>query len=349
VISTGELLQSPPICRNALALRGDLTVHVLGDTRLELRPIADLPRPAIRLYQGRLILMTAGDPQSSVQFQAGDRTAKISFANAGATLAVEVRLVRTPGSDPEKEPSRAVVDLVAVGTGSIAWEEPGAQRVVIDAPGRRTLGLAAGEPQPEGLVSWLDPDQQLSQTDQMGYNVLELKLRDDAGSRLNDSLLEWIVVKEREVQSLAYRWLISIDEFDAAVAALGQSRNREAYFWSKICEQLRHSIARDPQTAAKLRESLQKSRGEKGAGLYGMFWGYSEQDLVAGGEAKRLVGYLEHDDLDYRVVSAWALSDATGTSLGYYRPDLLEDRERFAREWKKKLETGKIMPAKKKP
>jgi hypothetical protein len=305
------------------------------------------------LHYGRLALMTAGDDRTSISLQAGDRPAKITFTKPGSALAIEVRLVRTPGSDPEKSRARTVIDLFAEGTGAVIWEDENSEPITVDAPGRRTLGLLDGEPQPEGPPDWwLKSDQLTSITDQLGINVLEPKLRDKAAADLNASLTESIFVQRREEQSLAYRWLISIDQFEDAVKALGQSKNRESFFWPTIIEHLRLAVARDPRTAAKVRESFEKGRGEKAAELYRMLWGYSEKDLTEGGEAKRLVGYLEHEDLDFRVLSSWCLGDIAGTGIGFYRPDgpaELRERDQFVRDWKKRLETGKIMPPKKKP
>jgi hypothetical protein len=237
-----------------------------------------------------------------------------------------------------------------VGTGGVVWDEGDGKPITVDAPGRRTIGLIEGEPQPEGPAAWVNPEQ-LSRTDEMGFNNLEPKLQDQAAENLNESLREWTVVQQREVQSLAYRWLISIDQFDDAVRALDQSKNREQYFWPKIIEHLRLAVARDPQTAAKVRQAFEKVRGDKGAGLYRMLWGYSEKDLTEGGQAKTLVGYLEHDDLDYRVLASQSLLDITNSTNSFYRPDAPAEtraRDPFVLEWKRKLESGKIVPPKKK-
>jgi hypothetical protein len=352
-LSAGEVLLCPPACRNTLLLRGDLQVQTVGDTRLELRPSPAGTPPGIHLHYGRLVLMTAGDGPTSVPLQAGDRPAKVTFTKPGSALAIEVRLVRTPGSDPEKVRSRTVIDLFAEGTGAIVWADENSDPVTVDAPGRRTLGLAEGEAQPQGPPSWwVNSEQLTSITDQLGINVIEPKLRDKAAASLAESLPESVFSQRREEQSLAYRWLVSIDQFDDAVKALGQSKNRESFFWSTIVDHLRLAVARDPQTAAKVRQSFEKSRGDKAAELYRMLWGYGEKELVEGGEAKRLVGYLEHEDLDFRVLSSWCLGDIAGTGIGFYRPDgpaELRERDKFVRDWKKVVEGPKITLPKKKP
>ena len=352
-LSAGEVLLCPAGCRNTLMLRGDLQVQTVGETRLEFDASASSSPPAVHLHYGRLLLMTASDSGTSVPLKAGDRTAKITFTKPGAHLALEARLVRVPGSDPEKVRSRTVVDLFAIGTGGIVWDEGDGRPITVDAPGRRTIGLIEGEAQLEGPPTWLSPDPQslAEQNEQRGLNMLEAQLQNKKALDLADELPEWIFAQQREVQSLAYRWLISIDEFDDAVRALGKSNNRESFFWARIIEHLRLAVARDPQTAAKVRRAIENVRGEKAAGLYRMLWGYSEQDLTTGEEAKRLVGYLDHEDLDYRVLASWCLGEISGAGIGFYRPDApaeVRERDAFVREWKKKLEMGKVVPPKKK-
>ncbi len=353
-LSAGEVLLCPSACRNTLMLRGDLQAQTFGDTRLELGPSAPGPPPGMRLHYGRLLLITAAEGGTNLPLQAGSRAAKLSFAKPGTTLFLEARLVRSPGTDPEKVRSRTVVDLF-VKTGGIVWDEGVGQPITVDAPGRRTLGLVEGEPQPEGVPAWTDPNLQTTaerlaeENDLRALNVLEAKLQNEKAENLRAELPEWIVVQQREVQSLAYRWLISIDQFEEAVRALGQSKNRESYFWPKIIEHLRLAIARDPQTAAKVRQAFETVRGDQATELYRMLWGYSEQDLTQGGHAKRLVGYLDHEDLDFRVLSSWALQDVTGITNSFYRPDApAEGRTKYVLDWKRNLEAGKIVPPKKK-
>lgn len=348
-LSPGDLLLCPPACHNALGLQGDINVHMVGDTRLELlRSTADQP-PTLRLYYGRLLLMPNADPKSPLLLHAGDRQARVTFAKAGARLAIEVRLARQPGSNPETAPSRAVVDLVALGNGSVVWEEAEAKPLSIAAPGRHTLGLARGEPQPEGQLDWIERGEQLSSTESLALKYLDEQLRGKAAKNVDEELaVEWVAYRQWEVRNLAHRWLISLDRFDAGVAALGNRERKES--WPKIVEHLRQALARDQQTAAAVRGALQAARGDKAAGLYRMLWGFSEENLKAG-DATQLVDYLEHPDLDYRVLSWWCLSDITGVGFNvFFRPEASPAlREQAVKTWKRKLEKGEIVPAKKKP
>ena len=66
--------------------------------------------------------------------------------------------------------------------------------------------------------------------------------------------------------------------------------------------------------------------------------------MADGGEAARLVGYLEHEDLDYRVLGSWCLSEITGKGFNvFYRPQApIEARNSYIRDWKNRLERGQI-------
>jgi hypothetical protein len=348
-LSPGDLLLCPPACKNALGLQGDLNVHLMGDTRLELLRSAPDQPPTLGVYYGRLLLMPNADPKSPLLLQAGDRPARVTFAKAGDALAVEVRLVRQPGTNPETTLSRYVVDLVALGNGSVVWEEAQAKPLSIAAPGRHTLGLAAGEPQPEGRPEWIERGEQLSSSEALAVKTLDDQLRGNAAKNLDEELaVEWAAYRQWEVRNMAHRWLISLDRFDAAVTALGNKERRES--WPKIVEHLRLAVARDPKTAAAVRGAFEAARGDKAAGLYRMLWGYSEENLKAG-DAKQLVDYLDHTDLDYRVLSWWCLTDITGKSFNvFYRPEQESAlREAHVKRWRQMLEKGEIVPAKKKP
>lgn len=348
-ISAGESLISLPACRNILHLLGGFSLHMGSETRLELsRPDAKGSPPGIHLHYGRLVLTTVGDPKSPLRFQAGNRQANITFADAGVRLAVEVRFERPPGANPETVPSRTVVDLIAMGNGSVIWAEPGAAPLTVDAPGRHTLGLAEDQRQPDGVPSWVvsglvnDP---LTKTEQLGLDELERELRGETAKKLDESLLEWEIVARRwEVRAMAYRWLINIGKFDTSIAVLRKSSNRENHIWTKVIKAFRTTIARDPKIAAQLHNAFKQARGEEAASLYRMLWDYSDTQLADGGEAARLVGYLEHEDLDYRVLSSWCLSDITGKGYNvFYHPNApMELRESHVRVWKKRLERGQI-------
>ncbi len=80
---------------------------------------------------------------------------------------------------------------------------------------------------------------------------------------------------------------------------------------------------------------------EDGAVLYRMLWGYTNQDLEGGADAK-LVQLLDHEKLAFRVLGYWNLHDITGLKL-YYQPEqTAAKRRRWVTAWKQRREAGKI-------
>ena len=80
---------------------------------------------------------------------------------------------------------------------------------------------------------------------------------------------------------------------------------------------------------------------EDAAALYRMLWGYTNKDLEDGADRK-LVQYLDHDKLAFRVLAFWNLKDITGMKL-YYQPEqTAAQRRRWVTEWKRYREQGKV-------
>ena len=155
--------------------------------------------------------------------------------------------------------------------------------------------------------------------------------------------------RRSEVARLARRCLGYLGNFDPVVAALNDP-DQKAY-WSDppggppssgYVEQLREAIARGPETAAAVREAMEKHFGpEDGAALDRMLWGYTNKDLKNGANVK-LVQSLEHEKIAFRVLGIWNLKDITGKKM-YYQPEQTSaQRRRSITEWKRYREAGNI-------
>jgi hypothetical protein len=117
-----------------------------------------------------------------------------------------------------------------------------------------------------------------------------------------------------EVQALAARCLSHMDQFAAVVDALGDEQQRS--WWGMHFQALQDALARSRESAAALRVTLQERRGSDARSLYRLLWGYTDEEL-RGGAAGQLVGYLEHQRLEFRVLSIATLQQITGKTLGY--------------------------------
>jgi hypothetical protein len=144
-----------------------------------------------------------------------------------------------------------------------------------------------------------------------------------------------------EVSSLAARCLVMVGEYDAAIAMLNDPAHRSN--WNDLVDSLRSTMAESEKSAAAIRAAWERNRVAKGPELYRLLWGFSPQQLAAG-EAARLVGLLDSEDLDFRVLSFWNLYRITGTSL-FYRPEYVgAKRQQFVVKWRQKLDNGELVP-----
>jgi hypothetical protein len=114
---------------------------------------------------------------------------------------------------------------------------------------------------------------------------------------------------------------------------------------------LRQAIVLSPDAASQLREAFVMRRGEEAAEeLMQMVRGYDQEaigltpEAVKNGALSKLIGWLDHDSLDYRVLAYFNLQEITGKSIGY-RPEYnAKQRQRGIRTWRKRLESGELLP-----
>ena len=146
--------------------------------------------------------------------------------------------------------------------------------------------------------------------------------------------------RRRDIRGLAARCLGYLGQFDPITAALNEPDFKAK--WSDYIDQLKEAIARGPETAAAIRQSLEKQYGNDSAGLYRMLWGYTDRDLE-GGEDARLVKYLDDEQAIFRALAIWNLNKITRKTLGY-QPDATTAAKRLkaVQQWRRQLQLGWI-------
>ena len=209
----------------------------------------------------------------------------------------------------------------------------------MQAPARKTLTeLAAYEGPGNEFPKWIRGDA-ASDLDKLAAVKLDHELTVDKPISL--TLKELTESRQKEVRSLAIRSSGYVGKFDPLIKPL--SLDEQRVNWPLYIEALRSALARGPEMAAQVRAAFEKQRSGDAPELYRMLWGYSADDLRKGADAK-LVDYLSHASLDFRVLSSWNLQSITGLS-GFYRPDYTEAKRRpQVLKWKEKLKEGKIVP-----
>jgi len=155
---------------------------------------------------------------------------------------------------------------------------------------------------------------------------------------LNLTLQE--VMKDRKVRPLAARCLAALGEYEAILRELGDANQYS--FWHSEFDTLRHSIASSPEAATKIHQTINLLRPADAIHIYRLLWGFTDEQLNAGAAAQ-LVKFLEHDQLDIRVLAHENLIAITGP-LGYYRPERSVSQNKPAiQNWKDRQSKGGIV------
>ena len=102
---------------------------------------------------------------------------------------------------------------------------------------------------------------------------------------------------------MAVQCLTLLGDFEGLLPLLIDEKQRPN--WPTQIEAARRAMARSPQVAKQLQETLESQRDAvKAKELYEMLRGFSKRQLQDGAAA-RLVADLDHEDLDFRVLAFW--------------------------------------------
>ena len=155
-------------------------------------------------------------------------------------------------------------------------------------------------------------------------------------------LLELVISqRQREVKWLALRCLGCLGQFRDMVAALNEPAHRLE--WSDYyIDELRAAVGRDADTAAAVRAALEQQYPQQAATLYRMLWGYSNEQLAAGDDAKLVDGLKDEDTLAVRVLALWNLKDITGRGQLYQPEQTKAKRQLATQRWQQRLEAKEI-------
>jgi len=342
-LNAGDRLLVLPTYRPTITLTAGFTVQVLGETLVELLPPDETGAPGLRIPYGRVVLMTAGKPDVSVRLSLDSHDGTATFLDAESTLAAEVRRYLPAGANPEQEQPRVAVDLYG-SSGKIEWRQSeNPQPRQIAGPERVTLSAYPYDTTKESeLPNWITAEV-LSGFDELSTTPMNRALTEDNERPVALIIREFVDHRRVELRYLAARSLALIDEFDPLIPAFNDYDQRAV--WPQQVKSLQAALARGPETAAKVREAFEKQRGESAKDLYRMLWGYSKTD-IQNGAATQLVEYLDHENLDFRVLALYALKSVPGvkTDWGYSPGAPVDSRRQPLRRWRDSLKTGPLSP-----
>ena len=336
-LNVGDQLIVLPTYRPQILLSSNVQLTLDGGTRLELGSMGD-GTPQVILHYGRALVVPVGRAGARLGLVAGGTEGMITFSDAESGLAVQLQPFHTPGTDPESNAAHRRLTLITT-SGRIDWNQAEGERIGINAGSQyvslddRPGVLTDGGQLPEWINSTT-----LSDIDKLASATLQPMLVQDRPISL--TLSEIAEHRRIEVRSLAVRCLSYLDIFDNFVPALNDANQRS--YWSAHFDAMQAALARSPATAVRVRQTLEKHRGGDAAELFHLLWGLSPDDLDQN-SAARLVSYLDHEDLDFRVLGFENLQRITGLTL-FYRPEHLAARRRsHVLRWKEKLDSNAIV------
>ncbi|HMO84392.1 MAG TPA: hypothetical protein PKC18_05650, partial [Lacipirellulaceae bacterium] len=299
---------------------------------------------------GRVVLH-AGPSGQRVALIVGDQTRMVTLGGA-SSLAIDVRRLFVPGHDAEREPYPLAATFYLT-SGSAEWNDGVQDR---SAAGQATWALADsgdGDPTDIGdLPAWISAEP-LTGIDRAARDAVYRALA--PGEPVSVPLLELSDPRGQgqklEVRGLAFRSGTYIGQFEPLVKSLADLGDRPR--WKERIETLRQAIARDPAALPAIAQALAVQRGEKSVSdLLLMLVGFNSQDVgvtreeVQNGAMVRLINWMDHEDLAYRVLAIHNLNEITGTSyLGGYRPEHLASKRKVGiRFYTDRMERGELRP-----
>lgn len=334
----GTRLLVLPTYRPEIGLSAGTHVRLLGGTEVTLLG-PDVQAPSgVNVFFGRLVVMPLGNPGVRVRLMVGDRSGVLTLSQAESMAAIEVAVAHVPGTDPEKTPPQ-VTSTLYVASGDCLWDDGlggkpvhmiGPQQMVLDARSP-SAPVAVRD-----LPKWIQGEN-LGLLDARASALIEQLITTDKPAQT--TLLELDHHRQKEMRWLATRSLVYMDQFDTLVAGLNQPDLRAD--WAEYAAKLTDALALGPETAVAVRDEFQRQYGPEGVDAYRMLWGYSDDALLNGGAAK-LVGYLDHDRLVFRVLAYLTLRDITNAGLLYRPEQTPAQRKQATQRWKEKLAAGEI-------
>ena len=336
-ISTGDVLLTLPKFRTHVVL-ADLNAYLSGGTQLRF-PVEGFTNSTgdaelnFEIVYGRLLL-NAGLKGSRVAIKVGEEIREFSLSSS-ASLAVEVNRVFVPGSDYENEPAPIEATWYLT-SGSVEWPTAtgGTQSVEASTMWKTIDGIDEIPDRIEQLPTWIDhesmTDMQRSARDDIAQ---ELTAGQPVGIRLLELTDGLGLGRRREVRPLAAAASVYVGEFEPLVKALNDSAHSRE--WDTQIHELRQAMALSPHVAERVRQAFVNIRGAEAAqDLMEMVVGYSPEQIgetreeVRNGALNKLIKWLDHDSLDYRVLAISNIQEITGKSKGY-RPDQSSKRRKI--------------------
>jgi hypothetical protein len=201
----------------------------------------------------------------------------------------------------------------------------------------------------EFITLWIGDEQltgmQRSAREDLGN---ELEVGQMVGIRLLELTDGKRLGRRKEVRMLAAASSVHVGEIEPLVLALSDSD--QSRVWDSLIKSLRQAIARGPEDAKRVRQAFVNIRGEEAAqDLMDMVIGYNRQQIgesrqaIQSGAVAPLIKWLDHDNLDYRVLAIYNIREIAGKTKGYRPTETRNNRKTRLRRLWDEFENGELV------
>ena len=297
---------------------------------------------AVQLTSGRM-LVSAGNPEASVQIQLGEEKCRLQLASPDTIAAIELTHKREPGLDPLlAETHVAVRHLIAV-NGSVT-AEIGGLSIAIES-GNQWSQVGGDEPSLEPLGAVPDWATEVApNADVLATTARQnlMAMLDDAPS-LEIGLRELLGFRRSEVADLAARSLLVLGKSDVYFGGAGVfSDPKQRAYWPQHYEALLARVNSGPEAASEVQQAIKKMDAAAEVQLFRMLTGYTNEQLETGSDLQ-LLENLDSADMSVRVLAFENLRRITGVTFNYRAEhDSQARREQYMKKWRVRQRKGEI-------
>jgi hypothetical protein len=338
-LHSGDRLMSLPKYRPQIMLSAGLRASLIGGTLVQLHA-QDPQQPQITIHFGRVLLTPENRAEVPLVLGLPNRELQLEFVDAESEVAVEVRRFHTPGTDSRAMVAHDGVRIIPT-SGSIRLTEYAQPpQTVMAGQAIQFYNEAPSQVDSmEEFPNWLN-GRDIAEIDRRAAVALE---RDIVLNRpLILTLLEKNETAEerrKDVRALATECLIHLGEFEPAIKAFRDVTLKP--WWESLFKSLQFALARDRDSAWEVAAAFEKHRGEDAGALLKLLDGYDAPELEQDG-ARQLVAYLNHDEMDYRVLALENLKRIMEVKPIYNPRHTTVQRKKAVQHWRMRLERGQI-------
>lgn len=335
---------NPPSFRNVLQLEGGFDLTLVDATELSF--VATESAPEMRLASGK-VLITSATPTTAFTIVVNQRRGTLTLADATSVASVQVTQFRAPSIDPLNggTPVPVIAVQACAGGAVLQWEGEG--EAALETGDRwHTIGEAAEISRTAGIPSWAseEPAKGIDIDTLARRGLLEQIVENKT---VDVSLHEALTFRRAEVASLAARTLLMMGDCDPYFGGSGILNSAEQKsHWERHFEALQSTLARGPEHAQLLLDSMQEMNAAEAEVLYNTLVGYTD-DQLAGGQDFELIEGLNSTSMPVRVLSCLALRQLTGENYIFQADKPAARRAGAVKKWESRRKKGGIRWTKK--